>query len=238
MARGLTSTEVAAVLRRQLLDGQFVGDSVREEEIAAAMGVSRTPVREAIHTLIGEGLLVKEHSRTARIFRPSLAELTDIYEIRVPLEAMAARRAAERVGPELADELTEMLERVAMAEPGFSYSSRHEQFHLRLIGANGSERLTSLIRTLRTQSEPYVRLALQADTDFRQAASIQHRAIVDAIRRHDGDEAQSLIEMHLRDSVSRIPRILSLSVDDSSTELHRASAEGPEEARAGQLEEA
>ena len=64
MARRLTSTEVAAVLRRQLLNGEFVGDSVREEEIAAAMGVSRTPVREAIHTLIGEGLLVKEHSRT------------------------------------------------------------------------------------------------------------------------------------------------------------------------------
>ena len=211
------------MLRRQLLYGEFAADSVREEEVAAALGVSRTPVREAIQILVGEGLLLKEHSRSARIFRPSLADLQDIYDIRGPLEAMAARRAAEHGGPALADELAAMLDHLSDAEPGLTYSSRHEAFHLRLTEANGSDRLTSLIRTLRAQSEPYVRLALQAADDFRQSASEQHWAIVQAIRARDGERANSVVEAHLRNSVSRVPRILSLSADDRQDRLARIS---------------
>ena len=140
---------------------------------------------------MGEGLLLKEHSRSARIFRPSLADLQDILDdIRGPLEAMAARRAAEHGGPALADELAAMLDHLSDAEPGLTYSSRHEAFHLRLTEANGSDRLTSLIRTLRAQSEPYVRLALQAADDFRQSASEQHWAIVQAIRARDGEDGR------------------------------------------------
>ena len=212
--RRVTAARVADMLRRQLLYGEFAGDSIREEEVAAALGVSRTPVREAIQILVGEGLLLKEHSRSARVFRPSLADLQDIYDIRGPLEAMAARRAAEHGGPALADELAAMLDHLAEAEPGLTYSSRHESFHLRLVEANGSERLTSLVRTLRAQSEPYVRLALQAADDFRKSASEHHRAIVQAIRDRDGERAYSLVAAHLRDSVSRVPRILSLSAED------------------------
>jgi DNA-binding GntR family transcriptional regulator len=209
----VAAARVADMLRRQLLYGEFAGDSVREEEVAAALGVSRTPVREAIQILVGEGLLLKEHSRSARVFRPSLADLEDIYDIRGPLEAMAARRAAEHGGPALADELAAMLDHLAKADPGLTYSSRHEAFHLRLTEANGSDRLTSLIRTLRAQSEPYVRLALQAADDFRKSASQQHRAIVQAIRDRDGERANALVAAHLRDSVSRVPRILSLAAD-------------------------
>lgn len=211
--RRVTAVEVAAMLRRQLLYGEFARDSVLEEEVATALGVSRTPVREAIRMLIGEGLLLKEHSHSARIFRPSLADLKDIYDIRIPLEALAARRAAEHGSPELADELGAMLDHLAKAEPGISYSSQHEAFHLRLTEANGSDRLTSLVRTLRTQSEPYVRMALQVAADFLQSASAQHREIVETIRAGDGEQAQALIERHFRDSVSQVPRILSLSAD-------------------------
>jgi DNA-binding GntR family transcriptional regulator len=219
----VTAAGVADMLRRQLLYGEFAGDSVLEEEVAAALGVSRTPVREAIRMLVGEGLLLKEHSRSARIFRPSLADLKDIYDIRGPLEAMAAKRAAGHGGPALADELAAMLDHLAEAEPGLSYSARHEAFHLRLTEANGSDRLTSLIRTLRAQSEPYVRLALQAADDFRQTASEQHWAIVEAVRTRDGEQANSLVETHLRNSVSQVPRILSLSADEGQDRFARIS---------------
>jgi DNA-binding GntR family transcriptional regulator len=219
----VTAAGVADTLRRQLLYGEFAGDSVLEEEVAAELGVSRTPVREAIRMLVGEGLLLKEHSRSARVFRPSLADLKDIYDIRGPLEAMAARRAAGHGGPALADELAAMLDHLAEAEPGLSYSSRHEAFHLRLTEANGSDRLTSLIRTLRAQSEPYVRLALQAADDFRQTASEQHWAIVEAVRARDGEQADALVEAHLRNSVSRVPRILSLSADERQDRLAHGS---------------
>ena len=153
--------------RRRLTNGELIGVAIREADIAQSLGVSRTRVaREAIRMLIGEGLLLKERGKSARVFQPSLADLSDIYEIRTPLEALAARRAAKSADPGLVDELSLILDDLSEALPGANYSARHEDFHLRLIDAGGSERLAALVRTLRAQSEPYVRIALQVAPDF------------------------------------------------------------------------
>jgi DNA-binding GntR family transcriptional regulator len=193
-----------------VISGSYGGDLLREEEVAADLGLSRTPVREAIQVLVSEGLLLKEHSRSARVFRPSLDDLAEIYAIRTPLEGLAARSAAELGGPALAKELAQLLAELANAEPGLSYSLHHEAFHVRLVEARSSPRLASIIRTLRAQSEPYVRFALQASADFLEHAKRDHRQIVKAIRARDGDLAEKLVSEHLRGSMERIPRIMSL----------------------------
>src|ERR1700720_836182 len=90
-AGGQSAPEIADLLRRRLTNGELIGVAIREADIAQSLGVSRTPVREAIRMLIGEGLLLKERGKSARVFQPSLADLSDIYEIRTPLEALAAR---------------------------------------------------------------------------------------------------------------------------------------------------
>ena len=163
--------------------------------------------------LVGEGLLLKERAKSARVFQPSLADLSDIYEIRTPLEALAARRAAKHADQELVDELSRILDDLAEALPGANYSARHEDFHLRLIDAGGSKRLSQLVRTLRAQSEPYVRIALQVAPDFRATARVQHRQIVAALEANDGDRAETLMQMHLMDSIARVPEILALQGD-------------------------
>ena len=224
LKRRVAVAEIADILRARALSGAFVSDFVREEEVAVALGVSRTPVREAIRLLVGEGLLLKEHSRSARVFRPSLEDLHEIYEIRTPLEGLAARKAAALGGPCLADELVGLLDELARAEPGVAYSACHEAFHLRLIDASGSRRLATMIRGLRVQSEPYVRLALQAAADFREEASAQHREIVAAVRRNESALADELVSNHLRDSMARVPRILALAPGDR--EERRSQLEG------------
>jgi DNA-binding GntR family transcriptional regulator len=210
---GQSASEIADHLRHRLTNGELVGVAIREAEIAQSLGVSRTPVREAIRILIGEGLLLKERSKSARVFQPSLADLSDIYEIRTPLEALAARRAAKYADQNLVDELSLILDELAEASPGANYSARHEEFHLRLIDAGGSKRLASLVRTLRAQSEPYVRIALQVAPDFRATARVQHRQIVAALQANDGATAERLMKMHLQDSIARVPEILTLQGD-------------------------
>ena len=213
VAGGQSASEIADLLRRRLTNGELIGVAIREADIAQSLGVSRTPVREAIRMLVGEGLLLKERAKSARVFQPSLADLSDIYEIRTPLEALAARRAAKHADQELVDELSRILDDLAEALPGANYSARHEDFHLRLIDAGGSKRLSQLVRTLRAQSEPYVRIALQVAPDFRATARVQHRQIVAALEANDGDRAETLMQMHLMDSIARVPEILALQGD-------------------------
>jgi DNA-binding GntR family transcriptional regulator len=206
------TSSVVDIIRQKIVSGDFGGDLVREEALAADLGLGRTPVREAIQILIGQGLLLKEHSKSARVFRPSLADLQDIYTIRMQLEGLAARGAAESGPRELPDELDDLLRDLAKAEPGLAYSLCHEAFHVHLIQAGNSARLASIIRNLRAQSEPYVRLALQASPDFVENATRQHRHIVQAVQARDADLAEKLVSDHLRESMERIPRILSLGV--------------------------
>jgi DNA-binding GntR family transcriptional regulator len=210
---------VADVLREMILAG-VVDDPIREEQLAADLGVSRTPVREAMGILIGEGLLLKEQSRSARVFRPSLTDLRHIYEIRTPLEGLAARGAAVSGGAPLASELSDLLEQLANAEPGLAYSAQHEAFHMHLVEAHENNRLTTMIRTLRAQSEPYVRIALQTAPDFIASARRQHLQIVAAVRAQDGERVEQLIKEHLQQSITQIPAILGLPVEASTSLSH------------------
>ena len=215
-----------------VVSGHFDGDLVREEAVAEEFGLSRTPVREAIQVLIGEGLLLKDHSRSARVFRPSLEDLRDIYAIRTPLEGLAARHAVQSGPSTLVVELGDLLGDLGRAEPGLAYSLCHEAFHVHLIEASGSDRLASIIRTLRAQSEPYVRLALQASPDFLESATRQHRRIVEVVGARDADLAERLVSEHLKESIERIPRILSLN-PAVGTRVHSPTATPLEGKRVG-----
>ena len=106
-ARVANSSAVAADLIRQaILDGELpAGSRLKEDELAARLDVSRTPVREALRRLEAEGLVVHEAKRGAAVRAYSASELDDMYRLRAMLEGYAARRAAERMTPELAEQL-------------------------------------------------------------------------------------------------------------------------------------
>jgi DNA-binding GntR family transcriptional regulator len=122
---------VVAILREEILTGRLQGgEPVREQDVAERLGVSRTPVREAVGRLVAEGLLLKDGNRTAHVFRPSLEELLEIYEIRTPLESLAARLACESSEDGFLAELRAAGEALTSARPGLDWSAKHEEFHL------------------------------------------------------------------------------------------------------------
>jgi DNA-binding GntR family transcriptional regulator len=201
---------VREAIRERVSSGDHMSEVLGEEQLASWLGVSRTPVREALGQLVAEGLLVREPARGVRVFRPSLEDLTEIYEIRAPLEALAAGMAARRADDQFIQEVAQLFADLSEASPGLQYSARHEAFHVRISQGSGRRRLETLIRTLRAQSEPYIRLALQVDEVFRRNAQAQHGLILEAIRDRDGPRAQRLVSRHLSDTMTRVPQILSL----------------------------
>lgn len=202
-----TSAETAADgIRAAVARGELrAGAPVREEEWAGRLSLSRTPVREAINRLVLEGLLVRD-GRTAYVFQPSIDDLLDIYDMRIALETLAARRAAERGGPELANGLMERYDRIKSAHRSERTEALaadddwfldHEEFHNFLFAGAESPRLSAMIQMLRSQSEPYVRFAVTRDRRLRAAAKSQHREMVTLVRRRDAEGLAALVYEHL-----------------------------------------
>lgn len=200
---------VVAILREEILTGRLQGgEPVREQDVAERLGVSRTPVREAVGRLVAEGLLVKDGNRTAHVFRPSLEELLEIYEIRTPLESLAARLAGESPGEEFRTELRAAGAALSGARPGLDWSARHEEFHLCLVRGSGRPRLESLVRTLRVQSEPYVRFAVNVDDELLHRAQQDHAEIVRLVEAGDARGLERLVKRHLKVTAKRVAALL------------------------------
>ncbi|WP_192379016.1 GntR family transcriptional regulator [Rhodococcus rhodochrous] len=205
-----TAAELAAErLYRAILTGELPGSSpVYEEEWATKLGISRTPVREAIQELVARGLLIRQ-GRTAYVFRPSLKELFEIYDIRLPLEQLAASRCAELADARLVEDLESAYAKIRERRSDTDWYADHEVFHMKLYEGSQMPRLTAMIRSLRAQSEPYVRLAVNVDQEFRDNSRIQHSSLVQAIREGAPELAADIVREHLgttRQKVSDLVR--------------------------------
>ncbi|MBB3083063.1 GntR family transcriptional regulator [Geodermatophilus sabuli] len=209
-----TAAELAtAAIREAVITGALKPDEpVYEEEWAARLEISRTPVREAIQELVARGLLSRR-GRTAYVFRPSLGELLEIYDIRLPMEQLAASRCATVADDALVRDLEARFAKIQEHRVDSGWYADHEAFHMRLFEGSRMPRLTSLIQSLRAQSEPYVRLAVTVDQEFRDNSRVQHHSLVDAVRAHDPDMAAAIVEEHLATTRRKLSEILQVSAE-------------------------
>ena len=142
--------QVYRQLRQAILSEEIApGARLRENEIAAALQVSRTPVREAISRLIGDWLVREVNSGTGGVeVSDMMAEITEIYFIREALEICAARLAASRITPEQLQKLDSLVKEAHHA----SFKERvriNQEFHLTIAEAAGSPRLLAMVRSFR-----------------------------------------------------------------------------------------
>jgi DNA-binding GntR family transcriptional regulator len=207
-----TAAEVAAShIREAIVSGTLGPDApVYEEEWARRLGISRTPVREAIQELVARGTLTRQ-GRTAYVFHPSLTELLEIYDIRLPMEQLAASRCAETADDALIDQLDQLFAKIRERRTDSDWYTDHEAFHMRLFEGSQMPRLTSLIQSLRSQSEPYVRLAVHVDDAFRENSKTQHDSLVEAVRNHDPARARAVVEEHLMTTRGKLAEIMQAS---------------------------
>jgi DNA-binding GntR family transcriptional regulator len=192
------------------------GAPLRLQELADQLGMSIMPVREALRRLESLGLVEIVAHRGAWVRALTLADLHDTYFTRINLECTAIRAAAERFGPDQADEARAALEALLDARArGDQVAERnaHERFHFTLYEASGSEWLIRSLGPAWRNSERY-RVASMRDEAHRERRAAEHQAMLDALIRGDGEGAAALLAEHLRSSAD----LVAAGLEDDDTE--------------------
>ncbi len=189
---------VLETLRRAILDGQLTsGTRLVQSEIAEALDVSTTPVREALRDLAAEGLIRLDAHRGGVVQELSLSELREIYELRVLLEPEALRRAWPHVTDEIIDEVADLHERMNGVLSPSDWVELNTGFHGKILELAPSPRLLLILDGLVAPWVMYVSAALMTDPQNQQRAAEGHDQILAALRRRDLDAAIAASIEHL-----------------------------------------
>jgi DNA-binding GntR family transcriptional regulator len=183
------------IIRGDLAPGQYL----RLEEIAARFDVSTMPVREALRDLETEGLVTIFPHRGAVVTQLSADELQDIYDIRVTLEEMATRLAVPFLTEATLAELTGLVEQMDSHLGNVATLVKlNHQFHLTLYAASGRRHLCEINRNLRLRSQHYLHVFIvEAKSDDLPPTQQEHRAILEACRHGDVEEAAAIVHDHV-----------------------------------------
>ncbi|MCI8608408.1 MAG: GntR family transcriptional regulator [Firmicutes bacterium] len=187
-------------LKRQILIGEIApGTRMMEVELADVMGVSRTPVREAIRKLEKEGLVTIEPRKGAYASDISIKDMVDVLEVRQGLEAMSAALAAGRIDEQQKEQLQELLEKYSEAvekEDIEEIIKYDEAFHAKIVAISGNK---TLIQIFSTVQELALRFRYIYYDDFNRYESMpkEHRLIEKAIISGDGESARVAAEDHV-----------------------------------------
>ncbi len=198
-------------LREAIISGWLPpGERLMEIQLAEEMGVSRTPVREAIRKLELEGLVLMIPRKGAYVSGVSLKEVSDVFEIRLALEGLAAELATNRI----TDEELENLERylVIIAE-GIENKDLNKviemdtDFHTLLYQASRNERLSQIINNLREQIQRFRTTSL-ASPGRMQSALEEHSRLVEAISSRDSELARRLAQEHIENAENSLMEVI------------------------------
>ncbi|MEO9176008.1 MAG: GntR family transcriptional regulator [Gaiellales bacterium] len=189
-----------AELRERILSGELEsGSPLRLEELARSLGMSISPIREAVRKLETLGLAVHVAHRGSRVKELDVNDLRDTYEARLALETVAVERAASRITETEIERARTELERYTVCfERGDRAAARaaHDAFHFTLYSASGSEWLVRLIRPAWENSERYRSLAAPT-AELIRVRQPEHERILAALAAGDGAAAASELRHHL-----------------------------------------
>lgn len=187
-------------LREKILRGDYAeGAPLRQDALAADLGVSRIPVREALRQLEVEGLVTFAPHQGAVVSTLSLAEIEELFELRALIETDLLRRAVPRLGPEdvaRADRILEAYDEAFARGDVAAWGALNWEFHSALLAAADRPFTMGIVQNLQNQSERYMRMQL-ALTHGEGRASREHHAIADAARRGDAEHACVLLAAHI-----------------------------------------
>ncbi|HEX6600685.1 MAG TPA: GntR family transcriptional regulator [Gemmatimonadaceae bacterium] len=220
---GSRPEQVYLRLRDLIVQGLLApGSRVVETEVATRLGVSRTPVREALQRLQQEGFVVgAPGAQQARLTVAPLtrADVHELLNIVGELEGLAARWAAGLPVAErraLVKELKGLnadFHRTGRAQPidhGGLYEA-DERLHRRIVEASAGPRLIALHDSVKPQAERYIRMYISMLTSDLRASVAEHDAMIDAIEAGKADEAQNAVQVNWRNAAERIAKVIEVA---------------------------
>lgn len=214
------ATQVQVYLRKLVLNGTLApGLAFSQVELARELGVSRTPLREALRMLQEEGLVQAEPNRKARVSECNAAELDAVYASRVSLEAVAVGMTAMTRSSEMIVELEGLLDR--MQDLGgdanaTDFEVQHRRFH-RLLVMGSPPMFVQMIQGNQDRAERYWRLMSAAEPGPHLRRDREHRDIVDAVRAQDQAAAAACLARHLARTALTVVTHMSPEEDSPAT---------------------
>jgi DNA-binding GntR family transcriptional regulator len=195
------SDQVYTHLRHAIICSQLLpGEKLVELEIAAQMGTSQGPVREALQRLEHDGLVERQARSATFVSSIPTDEMYELFSIRSEIEGFAARRTAQRISTSQYDQLEELVQKMAQAGSQKEIITLAEfdmQFHRSIVEWSESAGLLRVWLPLSNQIQRFiVQSHPQQYPDFVEVGT-RHRPIVEALRRRDGDGAAHAIQEHI-----------------------------------------
>jgi DNA-binding GntR family transcriptional regulator len=214
--------EIFEVLHKQIIAGKYgPGDWLRQEDIAGQMGVSMTPVREALDLLVAAGLAERVPYRGVRVREMSTGDVVEAYGLRLVLEAVIARETANSITPQQVAGLEAILEEMKKYETLDEMSHARQlarEFHAAIAEASGNQLLIKLYAIVANAFPDwllYEALFRKPEllADSMAATDKEHKAILDALKDGNADQAVRKSIEHVMESGRWLVEYLSIPIE-------------------------
>ncbi len=196
----MDSLEAYTALESAILTGELKPrERLVEQELAARLGMSRTPIREALRRLEERGLVRILPHRGGVVADVSPVDIENIYAVRCHVESLAARLAAERISPRTIEQVGDLEAAQSCLSAGRNVRAlmhANDAFHDTIYGAAGNACLLEVIQQLRRQVHP-VRFSAWSQPERIMRSLAEHREMVEVLRRQDGTGLAELTKRHL-----------------------------------------
>jgi DNA-binding GntR family transcriptional regulator len=213
--------DAALSLRDAILNGRFLpGARLRQTDLADQLGISRTPIREALGRLQQEGLVDLLQGGGVRVCILDLDEAAQLYDLREVLDGLAARLAAARATPAALSRLDRALGRMRQCltrQDANQWFGAHVAFHDEIFRASGHGRLGSFSGLVRLSIQRFHPLLLKTPHRLEDAFR-EHREIHEAIVARDGERAERLARAHIANAKAIVLEVMARGAQDGAVQ--------------------
>lgn len=196
---------VLNLLRNDILSGKYrSGDRLRQDEVAKRFDISTTPVREAFRGLRSEGLISIDANKGVVVKGLTLGDVTEIYELRILLEPLLAKKSVSSIKPESLLLAGQIHDEMCKATDPHLWSSLNRDFHLQLMSSESQTRLYDMVKNLLVVAEPYVSLSIFVHPKILLADNDDHFNILESYQRSEPEQVEEIVRQHLKHTLEII----------------------------------
>jgi DNA-binding GntR family transcriptional regulator len=193
--------EIANNLREMIMSGELMeGDKIKENELCDLMGISKTPLREALRVLSSEGLIRLVPNRGSYVTTPTFEEIKEMFDVMCALEGVCARTAAEKMSDHdfsKLEKLHQKLEKNFKHKDQKEYIQQNNLYHTFVQELAGNKTMNQIVNGLRQKILLYRFQSLNLPGRFEQSIQ-EHRNLLAAFRDNDPEKAEMLMKSHLK----------------------------------------
>jgi DNA-binding GntR family transcriptional regulator len=211
----LLSQRVTLQIKNLILSGELKpGHRIRQEELAAQVGTSRIPVREALRYLESEGLVILKPNSGAWVAKLDIDECLEIYKIRERIEPLALMESVPNLTDIQVGHLQKLVEKIEKSRGTEEFMRLDREFHIGTYGGANMPELQGLIQRYWNKTQQYRRAYIElVGSGGRQYIDYEHRIMIESLKHRDPQEAASLLHLHLRRTrlaLARHPELFSV----------------------------